>query len=403
MTRAIRATILGVLVLACLASGYRIIAHTMADSLAGSDPERALQWIPHHPSALLTLAERQLLANDDRAAANTARELIRSSPLEGRALRILGAVADRAGDDEQARRLYEHAVILSPRDGRTRTWLIRRYVTAGDYAKAVLQMDQLLRVAPRHRTTVVPLMAELAQLPAFVEVLVPVLATDPPWRGHFLKELHGGAYPLGAQRVASALAQSGGLAPEEHHLRIESLIKQNEWGKAYAYWVSGLPQAARVPLVYNGDFAQTPSNQGFDWRVRHVPGVQVRFVPQQDGRALMAQLSFRRRPIREAGLEQPLLLAEGVYRMSLRVRADGLQTQSGLEWVVQCASGPVAGRSGALDGSFLWRTETFHIEIPSNCPGQWLKLRNRVSSGSGQLTVGEVWVDDVSITPGVGQ
>ena len=399
MTRIPRTVLVIALVAASAFAGWRIVAHTVADGFATSAPERALGWLPDHPGALLTLAERQLAANDDAAATATARHLLRVAPLEGRALRILGAVAVRANDAERARTLYQHAAILSPRDVPTHTWLIRRDVTAGDYPAALTQMDRLMRISPAHRAAILPLMAELAQLPAFIDALAPTLAANPSWRGGFLAELNSGRYPQGAARVAAALAQSGGLDAEERIRRIDSLIAQNAWGKAYAFWASDLPAGTRLPLVYNGDFAHVPTGQGFDWRVRHVPGAQVRFVTDVDGDGLMAHVVFRRRPVADAGLEQPLLLAPGDYRLTVRMRGDGLQSQRGLEWTIQCAGGAVVGRSTPIDGSFPWRTVTADVRIDEACPGQWLQLRNRVPSGSGQFTSGELWIDDVVVTP----
>jgi len=399
VNRVVGPVVLAALMIACAFAGWRIVAHTVADSAATTDPERALRWIEGHPVALLTLAERQLAAGEDAAAASIATRLLRAAPLEGRALRVLGEVADRAGDDERANALYEHAVILSPRDARSRRWLIRRDVTAGDHAGAVVQMDQLMRVSPSHRKSVLPLMAELARSPPFRDALVPALAADPAWRGAFLKELESGRHPDSAGPVAAALAQAGGLDSDERNRRIDRLIAQHEWGTAYATWASGLPAGTRLPLVHNGDFAHVPGNGGFDWRLRRVAGVQVNFVPQPEGDGLMAHVKFRRRPVATTGLEQPLLLGPGHYRLSVRMRAQGLQSQRGLEWIVQCAGGPVAGRSEVIDGTFRWRNVTADFEITPECNGQWLRLRNRVAKGSGQATAGELWIDDVKVTP----
>lgn len=399
MTRRATLLLMGCLTLAALPAGYRIVAHTVADALAEADPERSLRWVAGHPAALLALAERQLAAGEDTAAAASARALLRAAPLDGRALRILGEIAERAGDSARAGALYEHAARLSPRDERTRRWLIRRDVTAGNFASALAQMDGLVRVSPSHRATVLPLMAELAQLPDFVDALVPMLADNPPWRSGFLRVLHNGSYPLGADRLSAALLQAGGMDADERDRLIESLIAQNAWGKAYAYWAGSLPAGTTLPLVYNGDFAHVPTGRGFDWRIRHVPGVQVSFPREEGGRAGTARVSFRRRPVPEAGLQQPLLLAPGDYRFSARMRSEGLQSQRGLEWVIQCAAGPVVGRSEQINGSFPWRAVTMELTIGSECPGQWLKLRNRVASGSGQSTSGELWITDVLIMP----
>ena len=155
----------------------------------------------------------------------------------------------------------------------------------------------------------------------------------------------------------------------------------------------------RLALVYNGDFEQVPSGTGFDWRLRRVPGVLQQFEPSSAAGGQALYLHFLDRRVPNAGLEQPLLLSPGSYRLSLRMRARGLRSELGLQWVVACqGSAGTAGRTDAIDGSFDWRGYQAKIVIPSTgCPGQWLRLVNPVPSGAAQRVVGELWVDDISV------
>ncbi|QDA55852.1 hypothetical protein [Thermomonas aquatica] len=113
----------------------------------------------------------------------------------------------------------------------------------------------------------------------------------------------------------------------------------------------------------------------------------------------MAYLHFLDRRVPNAGLEQPLLLSPGNYRLTLRMRAQGLRSELGLQWMVTCSGpGGVAGRTEPVDGSFGWRTFEADIAIPpTGCPGQWLRLVNPVPSGAAQRVMGELWVDDVKV------
>ena len=167
-----------------------------------------------------------------------------------------------------------------------------------------------------------------------------------------------------------------------------------------ARWAGSLPKPdGRLPLVYNGNFAQMPSDVGFDWRLRRIPGVILRFEPASGAGGQVAYLNFLDRRVPSAGLEQALLLSPGSYRLAVRMRAQALRSEMGLQGTVECA-GPagVVGRTDAIDGSFAWRAFEADVTIPpEGCPGQWLRLVNPVPSGAAQRVVGEAWLDDVRL------
>ena len=148
-------------------------------------------------------------------------------------------------------------------------------------------------------------------------------------------------------------------------------------------------------------FGQAPSDSGFDWRQRRVPGVLLRFEQVAGTNGHAAYLRFLDRRVPTAGLEQPLFLSAGRYTLSLKAKAQALRSQLGLQWVVACAGrGGVVAYSQPLDGSFGWREFAVDFSIPGQgCPGQWLRLINPVPAGAAQRVVGELWVDDVKIVP----
>ncbi|UWX04060.1 tetratricopeptide repeat protein [Pseudoxanthomonas sp. NC8] len=161
--------------LLALYPGYRIVAHTIADTAAMDDPERALRWIPDHPRALLALAERQLAAGDPSAAATTARHLIRVAPLEGGPQRVLARIDAAAGNTDRARTRFNRAVALGPRDMRARAWLADDLLVQGRYAEALDHIDRIMATSPHTRPALLGVLVRLSALPAFVDALTPVL------------------------------------------------------------------------------------------------------------------------------------------------------------------------------------------------------------------------------------
>lgn len=402
MKDGLRWGLLGTLALVAIGAGYRIVAHTVADGWVETDPSRALDWVGDHPEALYRLAEQQLAAGDLAAARAMARRLEKAAPLDGRALRLQAQVAASERRPDMARPLFERAIALSPRDLPARAWLIQDALERGQYPAALEQADRILRFSPGQGTVLLPALARLSQDPAFAAVLVPALAARPPWREALLREIQSGDHPVSAERVLGGLRKAGGLTQDEHNRWVEDLMRQGDWTQAYARWASTLGSPQRLSAVFNGGFEQPISQRGFDWRVRPIPGVGVALEPVEGGNGLAAHLTFRRRPVAEAGLDQALLLAPGPQRLSLRVRADNLRTDSGLEWQVRCRKGAVLATSERLQGTFGWRRVEIALNVPPDCVGQWLRLRNPAPTGTGQYASGDLWVDDVTVTPGAG-
>ena len=392
-----------IIVLACvMVAGWRIVGLMQAERYAEADPERALGWWPDHPQALLVLAERQLTQGKLAESRANARRLLAHEPLQGAAFRLLAEAADREGRRDEAWRLYLIAEKRAPRDLQTRAWLTQRYLERGDFAQALEQVDRILRMAPQRARSINPVLAQLAQDPAFAEALAAKLRQGPPWRAGLLNSLRDpkAGNPVAVGRVMQALQRQGGLKPEEYAQWLDNLMTQGRWGEAYARWAGPLPKPdGRLPLVYNGNFAQLPSDVGFDWRLRRTPGVILQFEPESEAGGQVAYLHFLDRRVPSAGLEQALMLSPGAYRLSVRMRAQALRSELGLQWTVQCP-GPagVVGRTDAIDGSFAWRTFEADVTIPdAGCPGQWLRLVNPVPSGAAQRVVGELWLDDVKL------
>ena len=391
--------LVGALGALALYSGWRVVAHTRADAaLARGDAEAALAQLPAHPDALATVAERQAAAGDLAAAAITAQALAKAAPLDGRAWRVLAQARAAAGDTDPVRELYTRAIALSPRDLPARAWLADDLLAQGRYAEALAHLDRLLETAPQARGALLEVLVQLSADPTFADALVPLLARPPAWRAAYLHQLQRTADPQVAASVMAALAAEGGLTPAEDAAWIDELIRRGQWGQAYAHWAGTLPAGTRLTPVFNQGFDQPPTGTGFDWRLRAIPGQSVTIEPA-DASGPVAAFEFRGRPAPQAGLEQALLLAPGNHELQVRLRSDNLRSDGGLEWIVACADGRVLGASPRITGSSGWHTITGTVQVPADCPGQWLRLRNPAPTERTQWTEGRLWVDQVSLQP----
>ena len=401
MTAALRALAMAGVIALLVFAGLRISGLMQAERYAASEPEQALEARPDDPRALLALAERQLQDGDAAAAAASARHLLAHEPLEGRAFRVLGAVAHREGRTRDALHSYLVAARRAPRDIPTRAWLVEHYLERGDYPKALAHIDYVLRTTPGRTKAITRILREVAPMvqdDAFAVALADLLSTDPPWRTAMLAAI--GAYPDGASRVIERLQRRGALLPDEYAKWLGGLMAGGRWGEAFARWAGhAIKPGEPIPLLYNGDFAQPPSGVGFDWQMQEAAGVLGGYEATPAGGGV-CRLRFLDEEVDRAGLRHPLLLFPGAYRLTARARGQGLQGLEGVRWRVECAGkAGVIARGEPLHGDFEWRSHTIDFVVPAErCPGQWLVLANASEKQGLRRLAGDLWVDDVKVS-----
>lgn len=395
--------ILMALALAALV-GWRAVVTGMAHLDAANDPERALAWDPHQPAALLARAEHQLADQQPQAAAKTARDLLRREPLQAQAFRILGAAADAEHDTTQARLFYALAVRYAPRDPRGRAWIIDDQIRSGRYSDAMRNIDIMLRTSPAQGANLFPIMARLAANPDFAHALAHTLSANPLWRASMLGVLLAHGSDVAVNEVHSALQTSGGLSPQETGLWVDRLIAEGRWGEAYSYWASGLSLApgASLPLVYNGGFESEPTGTGFDWRIPRTAGVLIERDADSGATGSFAMhLTFLGTRVPQINFEQRLFLAPGSYQLHFRARAQSLHSDDGLQWMIACEKKSQPLLTGpALDGNFDWKPFEGNFTVPAlDCLTQRLYFHNPGAAAAGKTVSGDLWLDDMAITP----
>jgi tetratricopeptide (TPR) repeat protein len=390
---------IGVVVLAWI--GWTLVQATRADLLAQSDPEAALRIDPDHPQALLQLAWKQLGRGENDAASATARRLLAVEPGQGDAFAVLTLAAMRRGDAD-AQALARIALQRAPRNRDLRATEAAALLKQGDLPAAMAQIDALLRLSPARGQTLFPALVQQAQDQRFADALGAVLAQDPPWRPAFLRILNKDASSVAVDRIYGWLQQHGELSKDETGRWLDRMLADGRWGDAYAHWVGTLGKdAGRLAPVHDGGFGQDPSGQGFGWRNAPVRGVftDIEAGAGPDG-SRAAHLHFIGRPVARGNLRQALLLAPGRFRLSLKARSDFLRSDQGLQWIVRCERGPTIAELDVPDGNAAWRTLSADFEVPAErCAGQWLELRNPAVRGTAQKVSGDLWIDDVAITP----
>jgi hypothetical protein len=406
-SRSWRATALRVLALfgLVLVAVY-IVADTMGQRLAGSDPERALVVASWEPTALNELAQRQLTSATGEqfsSVEDLARRALLSDPLDSRALSLLGLVAERKGDLARAEALMSLSAARSWRNPAPHVWLFAQAIRRGKFEEALAQADGVLRVYRDYQATIYPILTVFGLDPDALAALEGALAANPPWRRSFLGEavVHGANDRLMTQLYQSLIRSSHPPTALEIKPYLDRLILMGRFEQAYQDWRTSLQVETPGRYPYNGNFEAPLDGLPFNWVFDDVSGaeIQITAVPDRgNSHALRLQFSGARAGLGRVG--QLMMLAPGSYGLELAVKPTGLRTERGLVWEISCAeSRTVLAQTNLVKGTAPWTDVKVKFRVPSSdCQAQWLKLTIPARAASETEIEGDVWFQNFRVT-----
>lgn len=374
----------------------------LADHWAESDPERALALHADQPEARAAAADA-LLSADPAAAAAAAAAAFAANPAEAGPLRTLAAARAAQGDDAGAEALMLRAVALAPRDIPAQSWLAGRDLAAARFDSALERIDTVLRVEPQLSGQWFPALLLLAPEPAARAALLARLASAPPWRKSWWLRLCRDGEDLDAIDALYRGLRASAAPPDADEARAwtERLVRSGRWYRAYPVWVENLAEADRLALtnVVDGGFEREPEQSGFGWRFDHVPGAEVRREADEPGHGRALRVDFEERRVPFHHVRQLLMLTPGHYRLSGRVRPDGLRSERGLQWSVTCPEppSPRLAESERFQGRGPWRAFATDFDVPAGCGVQWLTLAIAARIPAETQIGGTIWFDDLAI------
>jgi hypothetical protein len=331
-----------------------------------------------------------------------ARRAIAIAPLEGRAIRVIGAVADLAGRNAEAVELMRVAAKLSPRDASTQFWLVLQAIKERDLESALALMDRLLRFQPETQKQMMPLLLTIASNPASAGALARVLATSPPWRWEFFGQL-ASASPTTTHLAMfiNALRRAGTeLTDTERGLWIQRLTSEQDWRRLRRVLRESELADASV-LLGNGQFESSREGPFGGWSLGKSSGIETLIEAKPstpNDRAL--RVAFFDRRVRLESPEQWTLLGPGAYRFTGKVHLEKLEAARGLNWLIRCVpSGaePLAA-SELFVGSRDWSAFSMDFSVPAEkCGAQSIQLEISARIAAELQVSGVAWFDDLAI------
>ncbi len=354
------------------------------------------------PSGRTALTEAEQATIRARAEAVLAQE-----PLNARALRILGQLADADGDKPRAATLMHAAADRSHAESVAVYWMLQQTLEAKEYARTMSYADILLRKRPQLMAYLAPVLGQLAESAdkEAVAALEATLASKPPWRlsffGNLPRAITDARTPLNL--LLSLKTSTAPPTTPELGTYLRFLIDRKLFELAYYTWLQFLPadELGRIGYLANASFETKPSGLPFDWTISQGAGatIDIAAVPgAADAHALLLDLGPGRANFQ--GVSQLLMLPPGTYTLKGKLKGE-TRGKRGLQWTVHCAgaSKPPIGESPMFIGVALtWKEFEFSFTVPgADCRAQTLRLALAARSASEQLVSGSVWYDELQI------
>ena len=328
-------------------------------------------------------------------------------PLNARALRLLGQLADVDGNEAKASAYMTAAARHSKRETVAIHWLMQKSLEKNDIPATLRYVDTFLRTRPQLKGYAMPVLVQLAENkdPKAVDELKTLLATNPPWRADFLSALPASVSdartPLDLLLSLKETPTPPTTADVDAYLRY--LISRKLYELAYYTWLQFLPpeQLSTLGLLFNSSFEFPPSGLPFDWVISPGSGVTIDLIARPDKQKAHA-LSLEFGPGRAEfdGVSQLLMLPLGNYRFAGQYKGD-IEGRRGLQWRLTCAAGddaPLAESPMFLGAAPTWTDFTVTFTVPNaDCRAQELRLALAARSASEQLVSGSIWFDELRV------
>jgi hypothetical protein len=440
---------------------WEVITRSIASYLADTSPEAAISLRFNNPTALLNLADTRLNSKVVKPAVTTPHDTMNSpsndetrqptsgsdaapstqdldlgtrseggstgsapetaqirswaerallnDPLNARALRILGQLAQRSSDKARTDALMQAAAHRSIHESLAVYWMIRKSYEDRDYRAALHYADMLLRTRNQTETLLLlmPMFARIAETPEASPELKQLLAQNPPWRWEFFRRLPYSSISDARTPLDIFLALRDSPNPPtaaDLASYLDFLVNHAFYELAYYTWLQFLPdeQLGNAGRLYNGSFEIAPSGLPFDWVFSQGAGVTIDVAARPDqSREHALFMEFGPGRVDFGGVTQLVLLPPGTYHFQGKYQV-GLVSQRGLQWRVICAGGertPI-GESPIVNGSDpAWKEFEFSFTVPdTDCTAQYVRLVLDARSESETLVSGSIWYGDLSIT-----
>jgi hypothetical protein len=316
--------------------------------------------IPNDPS--LDMGRAELFAK---------RALLRD-PTNDSAAATLGMIFAMHGDEQKGRKFFAYSQKMSRRNYQVQLWAIEDAVARNDIAGAVHHYDIALRTSRLAPQMLMPVLASAIDDPDIRRELARVLIRQPAWGPTFVRQVasQGPDFEAAAKLLAMLDQRGYSFPPGAHASLINGLISENRFERAWTYYASISPGAARMGSRDPHFEAISPVPSAFDWNTGQDDAVYTAVQSSRGGSVFVFDIASGTGGLL---LRQLQMLLPGRYRISGRSLGNFQSNNDRPYFSLKCLNDAELGRVEIAGGDQMTRFAG-DFTIPKDCPVQWLEL-----------------------------
>lgn len=350
-------------------------ANALASASWKVRPELAERLWPGQAQALVRRGESAFAKGPAdpawlREAERLGRASLRAQALQGKALQLLGLVANARNDQAAAERLMTLSARLSRRNGFAQLWFVDADARAGRTAAALGHFDIAMNASPALNGKLYPVLANALQDPGIRREFAKYVRREPEWLPSFM----GYAVDQGTNpaAIAKAVTGAGGLPRGEAYsttvaMLLGKLATTGRFEEMLAlYRVQAPSNAAGVPTSLG--FAPDAIDQSLApvaWEFMPGDSGQASLIPAAGGNGPALRLEAYD-VVRVEVARKVLFLSPGQYRLNHAVTRLSDGAPGSLRLTLACAQ----NGSATLAEIPLERSGNRSVSVPSGCKAQ---------------------------------
>ena len=309
------------------------------------------------------------------------------------------------GNIEEAKPALRLALRFNPSEAMLRWEAALFQIQLENYDEAIDNLRYLVRTDRSKRWSYFALIQTLTTPTDLIETIMP---PDGEVLSDYLDYLIRHQEAGNARAVWKRLADTRGgtLDPSLALSYIDLMISQKMIGEAGSAWVAVLShKGSQDPgssgnLIWNGGLERDETiGRGFDWKVRSIPGAEVRLdtSDSKEGKRSL-KISFDgTKNVDFSGVWQVVRIKPNTrYALGAHIRTNGLTTSNGLRMeALDFLDGKLYGATEELVGNHEWSQVKMSFLTSSRAEAVVVRVRREASQKLDNLIAGTAWIDQL--------
>lgn len=332
----------------CVIVSLVILANTFSVALQGSNPETAIWLNPLNIDARLKLVSKKIRQKDFSKSSNLTGDIQKGrkyAPIDARLISLDGIYNEKTGNDLKAQELFTTSLAILPTEYQALIYKFRFLFKKHEYVKALDIINIVSKRWPEKQNTLLPFLPVIILDKAGFERATKLFSTSKQLRQLMITALVKNPTTI---NLAVKLVLNWEANDNDSYWRLGNsitgkLLKSKNVKDANLAFRSFLSkeQQSEYKYIFNGNFANRPLKNSFDWTIKKQVGVSHNFkqkkINQNDSiQKPYLEVHFSGKPIQYRNVTQVLNLSPGNYTLNLEYFTKKLKTPKQINISIYC-------------------------------------------------------------------